>query len=76
MEEPSPDRERVWSRHGDLVLVATAALLGVAGGELLGRAILPLALALLFGDGEAAWAVTAAMRLYDPTSLTNLYCPA
>ena len=56
MEEPSPGREDMWGGRGDLVLVVTAALLGVAAGEVLGWVILPLALALLLGDGEAAWA--------------------
>ena len=55
MEEPSPGHER-WGRGGDLALVLAAALLGVAAGELLGWVIIPLALALLLGDGGAAWA--------------------
>jgi hypothetical protein len=48
----SRDRDdgAVWSR-GDFIFVLAAVVLGVAAGELLGWAILPLARALLLGDG-------------------------
>ncbi len=44
------DDSVVWSR-ADFVVVLAAAVLGIAAGELLGWAILPLARALLLGNG-------------------------
>ena len=43
----------MWNR-ADLALVMVAAILGIAAGELLGWVILPLARALLLGDGDVA----------------------
>jgi len=54
--------ENVRGRRGDIAFVVTAALLGVVAGELVGWAILPLARALLLGDGEAAPPLTSLLQ--------------
>ena len=60
--EKSPLHESVWGRPGDAIFVVTAAVLGVAAGELVGWAILPLARAVLLGDETAAPLLTSLLR--------------